>query len=277
MKKRLSMLLPAVLMLVLITVSSAHSEEPPMVEKNLFSPDRRPGVAGVAAPEQRESRSGPLSVQLDGVFIYGDQKIALLRMKSQPPGGAGRKGEETSPYVRVREGDSVGEYRVTKIESRSVTLEKDGEKQDIALFAKNKISPPVQAMPTAPVAAPVPVPPTPVPNQSAPIPPGSHTGSPPPPGRGGTPPLNPNGNEGVIPQPAPGMAPGVAGNQTLPAVPAGAGMAGNEPIPMPAPVRQEQVTNNQVLPTPAPGPPPDVVYAPPEPDEGAAQVEEQVE
>jgi hypothetical protein len=140
------------------------TSESPMVQRNLFSPDRRPPSPDSPTPagEHREARTSPTAVQLDGVFIYGESKSALLRLKSQPhpgrrgPGGAGEEGS-TSPYVTVSEGEQAGEFRVVKIDSRSVTLEKDGEIVEVKLFESDKVSPPVQAVPSTPTAGAPPV------------------------------------------------------------------------------------------------------------------------
>lgn len=132
------------------------TSESPMVQRNLFSPDRRPPSSDSPTPagEHREAKTTPTAVQLDGVFIYGESKSALLRLKSQPHPGKRGPGDEgsASPYVTVSEGEQAGEFRVVKIEPRSVTLEKDGEVVEVKLFESNKVSPPVQAVPSAPAA-----------------------------------------------------------------------------------------------------------------------------
>ncbi len=80
-------------------------------------------------------------------------------MKSQPAGGAGKKGQPVSPFVTVREGQIVSDYRVSKIEFKSISLEKDGQTFTIGLFAENKVvspaSPPPALTPVQqPMAAP---------------------------------------------------------------------------------------------------------------------------
>jgi hypothetical protein len=136
--------------------STAPTSESPMVQRNLFSPDRRPPSpdSPTLAGEHREAKTPPSAVQLDGVFIYGESKSALLRLKSQPHPGKRGPGEEApaSPYVTVSEGEQAGEFRVVKIDPRSVTLEKDGEVVEVKLFESNKVSPPVQAVPSTPAA-----------------------------------------------------------------------------------------------------------------------------
>jgi hypothetical protein len=95
--------------------------------------------------------------------------------------------------MTVREGQQVGEYRVVKIEGKSISLEKDGQTYVLGLFAEGKISPPA---PHAPVAPP----------PAQPAPQGAPPGQQPPPGvhAGGQPP------PGVVQQPIP-PPPGVQG------------------------------------------------------------------
>lgn len=73
-------------------------------------------------------------------------------MKGQLAGAAGKKGRPASPFVTVREGQMVGDYRVSKIESKSISLEKDGQTFTVALFAENKVVTPPSITP-APAAA----------------------------------------------------------------------------------------------------------------------------
>lgn len=128
---------------------------PPMVEKNLFAADRKPpspqsanSTAKPAAPSM-----GAENFQLDGVIIQDHTKIALLRMKNVPAGAPVRKGQPVSPFIAVKEGQTVSDYRVSKIGLKSIVLERNGQTYVIALFAKNKVVVPPSPMPP-PVAAP---------------------------------------------------------------------------------------------------------------------------
>lgn len=159
-----------------VVFSSICAAAPLMVEKNLFAPDRKP-----PAPES-ETSAGPAkpgmaigNIQLDGVMILGNSKKAILRLKSPPAGPPGKKGQPASPFVSVREGQMVSEYRVSKIESKAISLEKDGQTFIVALFATNKVVTP--ASPVPPPAAP--------PAQTPPVAPGvaqQEAGTNPPPG-----------------------------------------------------------------------------------------------
>ena len=143
------------LLLMWVLVSSAVCAAAPlMVEKNLFATDRKP-----PSPESVDASSKPAkpgmalgNIQLDGVIIQSSGKKAVLRMKNQAAGPPGRKGPSVSPFVTVREGQMVSDYRVSKIESKSISLEKDGQTVTIGLFAGNKVVTPLSA-PQAPVPA----------------------------------------------------------------------------------------------------------------------------
>ncbi len=89
------------------------------------------------------------NIQLDGVIIKSNSKRAVLRMKNQVAGAPGKKGQPASPYVTVREGQMVGDYRVSKIESKSISLEKDGQTFTVGLFAENKVVTPPSRRPSS--------------------------------------------------------------------------------------------------------------------------------
>ncbi len=126
---------------------------PLMVEKNLFAADRKQSSAESADISAKAAKPGMAigNIQLDGVIIQSNSKRAVLRLKDRLVGAAGKKGRPVSPFVTVREGQMVGDYRVSKIESKSISLEKDGQTVTIGLFAENKVI-------TPPSAAPVPAP-----------------------------------------------------------------------------------------------------------------------
>lgn len=110
-----------------------------MVEKNLFAADRKPPPEFADASAKAAKLGMTIgNIQLDGVIIQRNSKKAVLRMKNQPAGAAGRKGQPASPFVTVREGQMVSDYRVSKIESKSISLEKDGQTFTVGLFAEDK-------------------------------------------------------------------------------------------------------------------------------------------
>lgn len=123
---------------------------PLMVEKNLFAQDRKPpSPESAAAPATAGKPGMPITnIQLDGVIIRGNNRKALLRMKA--PTAAGQAGKKASkPYVVVRENQQVGDFRVVKIEPKSVSLEKEGQTFVLGLFAEGKVVIPAAPQPGA--------------------------------------------------------------------------------------------------------------------------------
>jgi hypothetical protein len=162
LKRTLSVLLFLACGAVFNAICSAG---PLMVDKNLFANDRKPPPPDSADSSPKAAKPGMAigNFQLDGVIIESNAKRAVLRMKTPPAGAAAKKGQPVSPFVTVREGQIVSDYRVTKIDSKSISLEKDGETFIIGLFAENKVS-----APASPVPPPAPVqPPTPPPGVAA--------------------------------------------------------------------------------------------------------------
>jgi hypothetical protein len=183
---------------------------PLMVEKNLFANDRKPPPPESAGASPKTAQPGMAisNIQLDGVIIQSNEKKAVLRMKSVPAGAAVKKGQPASPFVTVREGQVVSDYRVSKIESKSISLEKDGQTFTVSLFAANK------------VVTPASVPPAPAPAQQPQAAPGvaqQESGANQPPGVQLQPGYNPENPQQALPGRAAGAPPNpnVAGNQAL--------------------------------------------------------------
>ena len=128
------------LLLVLCGVSGPiFAATPIMIEKNLFSEDRKP-----PSPQSDSASSEPAgqgmaigNIQLDGVVFRNNSRLALLRLKNVPI-GTGALGNPSSPFVSVHVGEMVNDYRVAKIDVQSVTLEKSGQTYMIGLFSANK-------------------------------------------------------------------------------------------------------------------------------------------
>jgi hypothetical protein len=138
-----------ILGLLTVACPAGAATAPVMVEKNLFSEDRKPTPPETAAPKAQAAKPGinPKALQLDGVFIHGDSKRAILRFKGQMPGS--EKGKAT-PFATVREGEKIGDYQVLKIEPKRVTLEKEGENIVVDLFMEGKVVPPPPPIPGTP-------------------------------------------------------------------------------------------------------------------------------
>jgi hypothetical protein len=133
------------LLMWVFAFSAVCAATPLMVEKNLFATDRKP-----PSPESLDASSKPAkpslalgNIQLDGVVFQSGERKAVLRVKNQSAGPPGKKGQAASPFVTVREGQMVSDYRVAKIEPKSISLEKEGQTFTISLFAENKVLSPV--------------------------------------------------------------------------------------------------------------------------------------
>jgi len=168
---------PFLLVLTVVWVwclASNGASTPIMVEKNLFAPDRKPPSpeTAVQAPQPNKVGLSAKAIQLDGVFIRGDTKKAIVRVKGQLPGAD--KNKTQNPYVTVTEGEKLGDFQVVKIEPRRISLEKDGQTEVVNLFAEGKVVVPPPPVPAS--AAPVPVPP-----QQGQAPPGQMGAQPPQP------------------------------------------------------------------------------------------------
>jgi hypothetical protein len=150
MKKGRRLVVSVIILTGMFAFSSICASGPVMVEKNLFAQDRKPPSpdATPATPQSAGPGLSIKSVQLDGVFIHGDTKKALVRYKGG--GGAGKdrgKGKQASPFTTVQEGEKLGDFLVKKIEPRSISLEKDGQTVVVGLFAEGKVVPPAPPMP----------------------------------------------------------------------------------------------------------------------------------
>jgi hypothetical protein len=88
------------------------------------------------------------AIQLDGVFLHGDVKKAILRVNPSMLKKPAAKGK-TDPFVTVSEDEQLGDYRVSKIEPRSITVEQRGSTFVVPLFAPGKVAPPPPKAPSA--------------------------------------------------------------------------------------------------------------------------------
>ncbi len=147
-------------------IYSVCAAAPLMVEHNLFAPDRKaPGQEAETVTQPAQVAGLAVSaIQLDGVMIQGNTRKALVRLKNAPGAGQtgipqppGTQAKQKSPFMSVTEGQQIGDFRVTKVESKSISVEKNGQSFTIALIAPNKIVSPA-AVPPPPQPAPPPVP-----------------------------------------------------------------------------------------------------------------------
>jgi hypothetical protein len=116
-------------------VAGIYAEESPMVEKNLFAPERKPLETKVEEPKPTAPKMAKGSVQLDGVIIRGDTRKAILKVN---PGLLKNPKSNTNAFVTLGLNEQIGEYRIEKIEPRGITLESRGTTLEIPLFAAGK-------------------------------------------------------------------------------------------------------------------------------------------
>lgn len=136
--------------------SAGAASVPIMVQKNLFNPERKPTSPGTEnlIPERRgRGRQPNHAFQLDAIFYFGDVKAALLRVNPRILGKTAKSKKPVSPYVRVKEKDTIGSYQVVSIEPKSITLEGQGETLVVPLFQEGKVSPPAAPTPATASAA----------------------------------------------------------------------------------------------------------------------------
>jgi hypothetical protein len=141
-------------LLVGIHALAVAAEEPLMVEKNLFSPERKAVESKAAEPSGEAPKLPKGAIQLDGVFLHGDVKKAILRVNPSMLKKPGKN--KTEPFVTVTENEQLGDYRVAKIEPRSITVEQRGASFVVPLFAPGKVVPPPSKAPSAPPGQPQP-------------------------------------------------------------------------------------------------------------------------
>lgn len=107
----------------------------PIVEKNLFSPDRKEPVVEqepAAGPKEdiTELKIPGKKVALYGVVLVEDIRKALITNLE-------KKGKERE-FVWIREGEIIGNFKVARIEKDKVFLEENGRQYEIALYSDDK-------------------------------------------------------------------------------------------------------------------------------------------
>ncbi|MGC8720495.1 MAG: hypothetical protein ACP5TY_10875 [Thermodesulforhabdaceae bacterium] len=137
----------------------------PIVDNNLFAPDRSPRKA--SSQNVETPQASPSDLQLDGILFWGDKKFAVFKVNTQAL--AGEEKTRKSPYVTVPEGGQIGSYRVVSIQKAQVVVEQGGQQTTIPLVRSTKQPPPISVplpvvpaqpvkSPTTPSATPVPQP-----------------------------------------------------------------------------------------------------------------------
>lgn len=117
-----------------------------VVSNNLFSVERSEGKAQEQKemPGTKSKAEGRLIKLLElahkhtnlyGVIIVDDRREALI---GEVPAGGRRKGIGERGIRRVKEGDTVGRFKVKEIEKTSVLLTAGGREWRVSLFDKDK-------------------------------------------------------------------------------------------------------------------------------------------
>lgn len=129
--------------------------EPVMVEKNLFSPERSPvEEEPEATPEEQQKTVFPAGqIQLDGIFIHGEVKKAILRVNPRLLMDKNdSRQKKAEPFVTVKEGEQLGDFQIKTVEPRGIRVSYKGNDYEVPLFAQGKVaSQPVPALPPPPV------------------------------------------------------------------------------------------------------------------------------
>ena len=114
-------------------VPSAHAD-PAVVEKNLFSPERRPPSAPEIALTGRGKEQGGPIVVLGIVVIGSSSPSALVRFGQGHP----MNGQTGSKPLLVRAGELVGDYLVHRIDPGGLVLERGGKRYAVPLSREGK-------------------------------------------------------------------------------------------------------------------------------------------
>jgi general secretion pathway protein N len=126
-----------------VIATSVEQAYPETTARPLFTPTRRPAPELAAVP-QSTFQKGQFTLQ--GVIMVGDNRIAMLREKSN-----GR-------IYRVERGREVNGIKVIEVQPEAVTLALGGEQEVLPLVVQRPSGSPAAAAPAGPFAGPAPVP-----------------------------------------------------------------------------------------------------------------------
>ena len=136
---------------VVLVSGHAAAQNSVMVEKNLFSPDRKPPVATeVSAPDPANDAN--ITVQLDAVIIQDGEKLALLSYISDRR-GMNRQAGVVRKWVGLNDRLETG-HTVSFIDPWSIGLTRGKDKIELMLHGEKPLLPPVQSMPKPPANVP---------------------------------------------------------------------------------------------------------------------------
>jgi hypothetical protein len=133
------------------------------VERPLFMEGRRPAEADAKAPEAAPAQHLPLTAKLMGIVLAPGQATGLFV-------------DAQGKYKRLRQNDSLGDWKVAELHADKAIMEQDGNREELKLLKAKPKRPRAQQLPPG-----VPPPAGPFPGQP-----------PPPPPFGAPPPVNPD-------------------------------------------------------------------------------------
>lgn len=136
----------AYLLLITMTVTTlsvamsvyAQDTQDPVVDNNLFAPDRSPHR--MSQSDAQSPKLSPSDLQLDGILLLGNKKQAIFKVN---PGILGDDKTKKSPYITVSEGEQVGSYKILAVQKLQVVVEQGGEQVVIPLVKSTKQPPPI--------------------------------------------------------------------------------------------------------------------------------------
>ncbi|MBW1974203.1 MAG: hypothetical protein JRI45_01345 [Deltaproteobacteria bacterium] len=130
-----------------VLATPLFSQENVVVEKNLFAPDRKPPAIQENSKTVDHGTFNPDDIQLDGIIYFQHEKRALVRLRRNI--GEYQKGN----YVVLKEGESIGPYKVTKVGKASIIVNWKGQEQEIPLYQSGKIAAPPPPLPKVSVVS----------------------------------------------------------------------------------------------------------------------------
>lgn len=187
---------------------SSEKPYPALVEKNIFSPERKEFPLPVSPASSVKKPTTRPQVVLYGVTLAGDYQSASIVQTGRVP----KKGEREMLTLKARE--KIGEYELTKILPDRILLESEGDSFEVLLYDAAKPKPrtavrteskpaavtsalpgpggPSPVEPPRPIVPGVPASEIPRPGVSSPVPGQERVAAPPSPTPGVTPSITPS-------------------------------------------------------------------------------------
>lgn len=122
------------LLLALCVPPVVRAEEDVLIEKNLFSPERKKWIMEdpkVKKPESEQVKKEIADITLFGTVIAGEERYAVLRTKKKAKPDTDSK----TPYAV---GDYISGFLVAAIEPKRVVLRDEGEGKEYQIFVNDE-------------------------------------------------------------------------------------------------------------------------------------------